>query len=318
MLNDDYYDETGLQMMLDIPMIPMREVNLDDPRVFLCMGYSHYDFFDTEIIPPKTKGKFLSEDVTVFMDTSGKENVLDYEFVKDKWSEFEKIYNILEDEKSKRVLEAYLNQRISGKLMYLEKEREGNQYFDRSIIDFSKIQNFVDCGAYNGDTYTAFKKVYKEIMGKNFRGTAWLWEAEPNNIERMKEIVSESKQVHIVGKGVGKGKGICYFSGVGTSGSFAGKKNGTPLEVDSIDNIVTGGEGSYIKMDIEGFEYEAIEGAKNMIYAYKPDLAICVYHKRDDLLRIPNLITDIYDGYRFYLRAYSRYSTEIVLYAVAK
>ena len=71
-------------------------------------------------------------------------------------------------------------------------------------------------------------------------------------------------------------------------------------------------------MDIEGSEYEALEGAKNLICNCKPDLSICVYHKRDDLFTIPKLIHSFYDKYKFYLRAYSRYSTEIVLYAIAE
>ena len=318
MLNDDYYDKTGLKTLLNVPVIPMRNLDLNDEKIFLCMGYTHYSIFDTEIVPPRMKGKFLSADVMVFMDKSGRGNCLDHKYFEDKCDKFEYVYNLLEDEKSKRVLEAFLNQRISAKLMYLEKEREENQYFDSTIIDFAKIRYFVDCGAYNGDTYIAFKKNYKVVTGKAFEGDAWLWEPDPYNVKKIKEVINDSVKIHIIGKGVGKEKGMHYFNRADTSGNFIDEGKGEYLlEIDSLDNLIFGqGNGGFIKMDIEGSEYDAIKGAQNIISTYRPDMAICVYHKRDDLLKIPELIRNIYGGYKFYLRAYDRYSTEIVLYAV--
>ena len=71
-----------------------------------------------------------------------------------------------------------------------------------------------------------------------------------------------------------------------------------------------------IKMDIEGAELDALRGAEGTISKYKPLLAICVYHKRDDLLTIPEYIKSIVPEYRLFLRAYERTTTELVLYAV--
>ena len=71
-----------------------------------------------------------------------------------------------------------------------------------------------------------------------------------------------------------------------------------------------------IKMDIEGAELDALYGAKNTIRKYKPLLAICVYHKREDMLTIPQYIKSIVPEYRFFLRAYEKTATELVLYAV--
>lgn len=69
-------------------------------------------------------------------------------------------------------------------------------------------------------------------------------------------------------------------------------------------------------MDIEGAELNALMGAESTIRTYKPILAICVYHKKEDLIDIPQFIMSIRADYKFYLRAYSRCTQELVLYAI--
>lgn len=71
-----------------------------------------------------------------------------------------------------------------------------------------------------------------------------------------------------------------------------------------------------IKMDIEGSEMNALKGAEISITKYHPILAVCVYHKKEDLITIPQYIKSLYAGYKLYLRAYSRYCRELVLYAI--
>ena len=89
------------------------------------------------------------------------------------------------------------------------------------------------------------------------------------------------------------------------------------IAVDKIDNIVPEQTRvDFIKMDIEGSELNALKGAENIIKRDHPMLAICVYHKRDDLLTIPQYIMSLHDGYRLYLRAYKKYASDLVLYAL--
>ena len=88
------------------------------------------------------------------------------------------------------------------------------------------------------------------------------------------------------------------------------------IDVDSIDNVLAGRSATDIKMDIEGSELRAIEGAKNTIRHYKPKLAIFVYHKPEDIFEIPLKILELDSGYKLYLRHYSYVDTETVLYAV--
>lgn len=70
-------------------------------------------------------------------------------------------------------------------------------------------------------------------------------------------------------------------------------------------------------MDIEGAEYQALLGAEKLIKAYKPDLAICVYHSIIDFCTIPLLINSWNLGYKLYLRCHQKFNQEIVLYAIS-
>lgn len=72
---------------------------------------------------------------------------------------------------------------------------------------------------------------------------------------------------------------------------------------------------TFIKMDIEGSEIPALNGAKNIILRDKPKLAICIYHKPDDLWKIPLMLKDWVPEYRMHLRHYGRRYYGTVLYA---
>lgn len=88
------------------------------------------------------------------------------------------------------------------------------------------------------------------------------------------------------------------------------------MQVTSIDEHFPDDEITFIKMDIEGAEIEAIRGAENVIRRCKPKLAISVYHKRNDMFEIPLLLHQMYPGYKFYLRQFSKALSETVLFAL--
>ena len=76
---------------------------------------------------------------------------------------------------------------------------------------------------------------------------------------------------------------------------------------------------SMIKMDVEGAELKALQGAAGTIRAWHPLLAISLYHKPEDLLTIPQYIQSLSADYHFYLRGHHpELAFELVLYAVPK
>lgn len=79
--------------------------------------------------------------------------------------------------------------------------------------------------------------------------------------------------------------------------------------------MLKGKEATYIKMDIEGAEMAALEGARKTIAKFRPKLAISIYHEDDDLWKIPFYIKKQYPWYRLFIRHYTSVTTETVLYA---
>ena len=94
-------------------------------------------------------------------------------------------------------------------------------------------------------------------------------------------------------------------------------KQSVPINVLSIDDFMKDKEApTFIKMDIEGSETEALLGAKKIIKKYKPKLAISVYHNATDLWKIPLLIKSLNNDYKIYLRHYSNEIMDTICYAV--
>ncbi|HWQ14791.1 MAG TPA: FkbM family methyltransferase [Roseiflexaceae bacterium] len=71
----------------------------------------------------------------------------------------------------------------------------------------------------------------------------------------------------------------------------------------------------FIKMDIEGAELEALRGATETLRAHRPRLALAVYHSMDDLVRIPQFLSDLDLGYRFALGHTTIHNEETILFA---
>lgn len=259
---------------------------------------------------------YVNEDVFSLHCMEEDDICMDYDFVEKNMKKLQSFFEELQDKKSRNCMEAFLNQKISGKFSYLENLYEKNQYYDKQIVNFTRIESMIDCGAYDGDSYLSFLKNYNEAVGKEYDGRAYLLEPDTENYSLLQQNCGDDVRCKLLSIGAWDEKTVLTFSEGGTSSGIT--EDGTiSIPVDTIDNV-TNGEVDFIKMDIEGSEYKALLGAKETIKANHPILAICVYHKKRDLLEIPELIKSICPEYKFYLRAYSKYSQELVLYAICE
>lgn len=168
-----------------------------------------------------------------------------------------------------------------------------NEYFDMSFWKLSSSEGYLDIGAYTGDTIEKFL----DVTG----GCRFFYAYE------LDEKIFNELQVNIRDKLVNDSK--AFNVGI----SDATSEDGQFIKLDDVeypDKV------SFIKMDIEGFEENALRGGKKIIKKYKPKMAICCYHKLEHIWRLPLMVKEINAKYKLYMRHHSPCAWDTVCYAV--
>lgn len=221
--------------------------------------------------------------------------------------QFQWLYDKLDDEKSRETFLSYLSQRISGDYRYAENIYDPDHYFASDIVKLGK-EIFVDCGAFTGDTI-------QELYTKTSPLKVYAFEPDENNYHILKNNF-EDKHVICLKKGTFSKKTTLSFAGGNADASKIVDSGDIKIEVDTIDNVLQGDAATFIKMDIEGAELEALKGAEKTIKKFHPKLAISAYHKFEDLFTLPQYIYSLDKNYKFYVRRHSHLTHELVLYAL--
>ena len=145
------------------------------------------------------------------------------------------------------------------------------QYFRDDILERSEEEYFVDGGAYIGDTVKEFLKYWKT---DNYH--IYCWECDGSNIEILNETIKNEEDITIVPFGLWKEESSLRFNELGSGKSYLSEDGVKQIRLNYIDNIHADDKVTFIKMDIEGAEIEALEGAKQTIMKQKPKLAISI------------------------------------------
>ena len=155
-------------------------------------------------------------------------------------------------------------------------------------------RDFIDAGAYIGDSAL--------ILNELKPNKIYAFEPSKNECDRMQEMMKLNKNsnVVVVQSGLGSKEGVLNFFG-GGMGGFITDKGSEKVKVTTIDSFVEKNSLNLglIKMDIEGYELEAIKGAEKTIKEHKPVLIICLYHSGKDFFEIPNIIKQWDRSYKF-------------------
>ena len=229
------------------------------------------------------------------------------------------IFNCLSDQKSRDIYLHALNYRRNFSLEHLTALAElcdPCQYFGNDVVPLIKGDIVIDCGAYIGDTLDAFYKSPGFCCNSYFA-----LEPTPEHFLSICRYVQEHNLKEYVRPfkvaAWNKCEDLVFLDGVG-SGNAVTEKGSIRVHADTIDDIVSNCDGKvdFIKMDVEGSEVPALQGARAIICRDHPTLAICVYHRIPDLWEIPLLIHSLYNGYKLYMRHYSDGPNETVLYAI--
>lgn len=193
-----------------------------------------------------------------------------------------------------------------------------HQYFPSDVPGWlaRRPLRVVDCGAYDGDTLKTMVR-----LGLPVEAVA-LFEPDASNFARLTRTLQEQQrtinaQMMAWPCAVTDRAGVAAFEGNLDEASGLGGGGTTTVPTVALDDVLAGWQPTFIKMDVEGAEVEALLGAQSLITQNRVSLAVCVYHRPDHLWRIPLMLSKwaALDGYRYYLRAHAHNGFDTVMYA---
>lgn len=230
---------------------------------------------------------------------------------KKNYNEYEKTYNLLNDEKSCEVFKKVINFKISFDYDFMRgftNDHEA-QYFPKDIMPEIKNITFVDGGSYVGDTLPQIIKNYPDYEK--------IYCIEPNELHMSiaKRDFGDIRGIEFINCGLGAEKSINEIEANTNSNNC--EHDYQAININSLDDLINE-KIDFIKLDIEGAEQDTIIGANNLIKKYNPVLAICIYHKAQDWYKIPQMVLDINPSYDVYLRHYMEGIYETVMYFIPK
>lgn len=223
-----------------------------------------------------------------------------------------KTFELLTDEESKKTLLNICKFRLGLSNDYASFKHEDEQYFNFLTLNhFTNSSNciYVDCGAYNGDTFI-------EASNRLPLTDAYLFEPDPINFKQLVEVAKKSKISPIcLPLAVSDHYQILSFSGDGEGGTIS--LNGSVrIAATSLDELMPNSKVDFIKFDVEGAEISAVMGARQLIQRSRPVLVLSLYHRPTDLWEIPLLLANFCANYKFYIRQHFNNSFDSVFYAI--
>jgi FkbM family methyltransferase len=223
-----------------------------------------------------------------------------------------KASQVFSDTLSRKTLDAIMLYRLTWDIRHIAHiaKPEKAIYFEPDVMPLTDHEILVDGGAYDGDTIRDF---ISKTGGRYDHAHAF--EIDPVNADLFTGKMQHAQRVSLHRVGLWNASAEMGIEQRIDNGSRVSQNATVTVPLDAMDNMDLG-KVSLIKLDIEGAENQALQGAQNLIAKHKPKLAICAYHKADDFLTILDTLSDLRDDYRLTLRHYSPIIFDSVIYAI--
>jgi FkbM family methyltransferase len=236
----------------------------------------------------------------------------------DQAAEIRAAWSLWSDLYSKQEFLAQLRWRMQFDFSQFHHPIAGEQYFPHDLFPLLKDEVFVDGGAFDGDTIRQFLRhtlmEFSEITA---------FEPDLANFEKLTQYILSlnehvREKIALYPLALGRHKGRACFDAAGTIQSAIKTEGNSMIEVASLDDVLVGNKPTYIKLDIEGHELEALAGARKTLSECCPVIGVSAYHHFDHLWKIPLFLSSLCDQYSYYLRPYAKPTWELICYAIPK
>ena len=225
-------------------------------------------------------------------------------------------FSLFEGRRSQDEFLRQLEFRLTGDFGCLQAPNGEPAYFPPRLFRPLPYEYFVDCGAYTGDTLQGFAA----WTGGHFRGALAL-EADPANFARLEHTIGADERlrgrVRPLAKAVFRESGTLRFAASGIGNAAISDAGDVEVECAALDDLLDGESPTYIKMDIEAAEMDALQGAAGVLRRARPSLAICAYHLQDHLWRVPLRIREMLPDARLAMRLHCTDGFDLVCYAIS-
>lgn len=240
----------------------------------------------------------------------------DPHFIRTFENEIRCIGEMVSDGLSKKVLHNVMKYRMThdSRLLDAISENDCCRYFDKDLLNGAGKGSYLDCGSYRGDSLEG----YLQYCGTEI-GNIICCEPDIENYKHLCNFVDTLGigDIRLVNKGVWHTAGVFPFAATGDKSGSIMDTGTQSIEVDTVDHLIGDGALDFLKIEVNGAEYEVLLGACQVIRRETPVIAVSVYHNREDILRIPLLLKALFPQYRLYLRYYgAKTLTDIVCYAI--
>lgn len=216
----------------------------------------------------------------------------------------------LSDEISCKAFDSVMDFRLNGNLQaMIDFEYAVDRQYFEPFLSLKNGEVFVDGGGFDGFTTIEFAKRCPNYSTIHF------FEPSQKMLKVAQANLAKLRNIQYYELGLYDKKITLSFDSSAGSASRIAENGNEYINVESLDDVISQAV-SFIKLDLEGAELNALKGCEKHILSNHPKLAVAVYHHPSDLWRIPSYILSLRSDYKIYLRHYTEGWAETVMFFI--